>query len=269
MFISHELFTRLKADLDKDLVELTDGGKTILINGKSLAIHLWGEVAERFHLLTKEAKDELYAKIKAEALKISNEAKAKIDAIDAILKADEVKIAAGVDKGIAVVASYIEKEVASVAADATADVNKAVTATETVTAQAGAAVDQIVVQAAATVKAATTVAPVAVPVPDPAPAAVADRMWIQANSPLGRRILRPCERVDACEILATVVLGRRVHDGDVADLDRRNCMVERSTRSCNLGSQPVGGLSTMCGHTRLGTWRNGGPHQQSCPLSFS
>ena len=162
MFISHELFTRLKADMDKDLVELTDGGRTLLVNGKSLAVHLWGEVAERFHLLTKEAKDELYAKIKAEAVKLSNEAKAKIDAIDATIKADEVKVAVDVDKGIA-----------AVAADATKEVDKVAITTETATAQAGAAVDQIVVQAAATVEAATTVAPVAVPVPDPAPAAVA------------------------------------------------------------------------------------------------
>ena len=152
MFISHELFTRLKADLDKDLVELTDGGRTLLINGKSLAIHLWGEVAERFHLLTKEAKDELYAKIKAEALKLSNEAKAKIDAIDATLKADEAKAAADVDKGIADAAAAVDKEVDAVATDASKEVDKATVATETATAQAGVAVDAAVDKADAAVQ---------------------------------------------------------------------------------------------------------------------
>jgi 2C-methyl-D-erythritol 2,4-cyclodiphosphate synthase len=152
MFISHELFTRLKADMDKDLVELTDGGKTLLINGKSLAIHLWGEVAERFHLLTKEAKDELYAKIKAEAVKLSNEAKAKIDAIDATIKAEEVKVAADIDKGIAAVASDVEKEASTVAVDATKEVDKVAVTTENVTVQVGTTVDTTVDTADAAVQ---------------------------------------------------------------------------------------------------------------------
>ena len=96
MFISGEIFAKLKADLEKDLVELVDGGKTLLINGKVLIVHTYGDAVERFHTLTELAKADLYGKIKADAAQFSKAIEVAVDKVEEKVEvvAEEVKVKA-------------------------------------------------------------------------------------------------------------------------------------------------------------------------------
>ena len=100
--ISALLFSKLKAELVKDAVDLVDDGKTLLVNGKVLAIVVYGDAIENFHRITTELQADIYAKVKDEAMKVSNfvevEAK-KIEAkVEEVAKEIEAEVEEVVEK---------------------------------------------------------------------------------------------------------------------------------------------------------------------------
>ena len=115
MFVSRELITRLEKEFKNDTVEVLDFGRTLLINGKNLAIHEFGAAVEMFHRLTEEAKNELFAKVHKVALTLSNEVESIPKAVDTTVNKAAVQVEIKVEEVVA----PVEKDIENVVTDTT------------------------------------------------------------------------------------------------------------------------------------------------------